>query len=132
MASKDRDNIIQKSRAIYRHKCDRLECEEEYIGESERTFEERLKGTYHSTLPIYDHASTSGHHTKQDNFSIVGSKSCITTRTIKEAMFIRVNDPFLNRNIGQYWLPLIWDEVLCNILDLYLKETLLPAQQGLL
>ena len=45
----DRENIMQKSRVIYRYKCDWLECDEEYIGESARTFGERLKE--HSRAP---------------------------------------------------------------------------------
>ena len=42
-------------------------------------------------------------------------------RTIKEALYIRVNDPSLNRNIDKYHLPHIWDEVLFNISELKLK-----------
>ena len=42
-------------------------------------------------------------------------------RTIKEALYIRVNNPSLNRNIGKYHLPYIWDEVVLNISDLNLK-----------
>ena len=33
------------------------------------------------------------------------------TRNIKEAMYIHVNDPSLNRNFGKYKLPHIWDQV---------------------
>ena len=29
-------------------------------------------------------------------------------RTIKEAIYIRVNDPSLNRNVGKYHLPHVW------------------------
>ena len=42
-------------------------------------------------------------------------------RTIKEALYIRVNDPSLNRNIGKYHLPHVWDEVLFNIPELRLN-----------
>ena len=41
-------------------------------------------------------------------------------RTIKEALYIRVNNPSLNRNIGKYHLPHIWDEVLHNTSELKL------------
>ena len=34
------------------------------------------------------------------------------TRAIKDAIYIRVNNPPINRNIGKYYLPHIWDEVL--------------------
>ena len=43
VAPKDRHNSTQKSAVIYRCKCDRLECDEEYIGESERTLEDGLR-----------------------------------------------------------------------------------------
>ena len=42
-------------------------------------------------------------------------------RMIKESMFIRVNNPSLNKNIGKYHLPHIWDEVLINNTELKLK-----------
>ena len=43
MHPKDRDTILQKSGVIYRYKCGRVDCEEEYIGESGRTFAERFR-----------------------------------------------------------------------------------------
>ena len=42
-------------------------------------------------------------------------------RAIKEAIYIRVNNPSPNNNIGKYHLPHIWDEVLMNIIELKLK-----------
>ena len=35
---KDKGPILKKSRVIYRYKCDRVECDEVYIGESSRTW----------------------------------------------------------------------------------------------
>ena len=43
VAPKDKDSIIQKNAAIYRFTYDRLECDEEYDGESSKTFPKRLK-----------------------------------------------------------------------------------------
>ena len=43
MAPKDKDPLMKKSGVIYRYKCDRVECDEEYIGESSRTSGERFK-----------------------------------------------------------------------------------------
>ena len=37
------------------------------------------------------------------------------SRTIKEAIYIRVNNPTLNKNIGKYNLPHIWDTVIFSI-----------------
>ena len=78
-----------------------MECVE-YIKESARIFGERLKGYFRAPTPINDHADTTGHLTSLDNFSTVASKSYSLTMTIKEAMYIRVHDPSLNRNIGKY------------------------------
>ena len=43
--------------------------------------------------PIFDHSQATGHSIKLDNFSIVDRESKGITRTIKEAMYIQVNDP---------------------------------------
>ena len=43
MAPKDKDTIKKKSGVIYIYKCNRVECDEEYIGESARNFAERFK-----------------------------------------------------------------------------------------
>ena len=43
MTPSDKDPTTKKSGIIYRYKCDRVECDDEYIGESSRTFGERFK-----------------------------------------------------------------------------------------
>ena len=43
MAPIDKDKITQKSGVIYRFQCVQAVCEEEYIGEAARTFDERHK-----------------------------------------------------------------------------------------
>ena len=120
MAPKDQDPMLKKSRVIYRYKCDRVKCDEEYIGESSRTFGERFKEHQKAPSPIYDHYNISGHMVSIDNFSIVGREDHNLMRTIKEALYMRVNNPSLNRNIGKYHLPHIWDEVLYNTSELKL------------
>ena len=72
--------------------------------------------------PIFDHCNTTGHNISINNFTIVGREEQNLTRAIKEALFIRVNDPSLNRNIGKYHLPHIWDEVLHKTSELKLKN----------
>ena len=121
MAPKDQDAIQNKSGIIYRYQCDRVECDEEYIGESSRTFGERFKEHLKAPSPIYDHYNTTGQNVTLDNFSIVGREDQNLCRWIKEALYIRVNNPSLNKNIGKYHLPHIWDEVLHNTSELKLK-----------
>ena len=118
---KDKDNILQKSGVIYRYKCGRVDCEEEYIGESGRTFAERFREHMRAPSPIHDHFNTTGHEVSLDNFSIVNREDQSIVRAIREVMLIRVNDPSLNRNTDKYQLPHIWDEVLVKSPELKLK-----------
>ena len=67
VAPKDKDHITNKSGIIYRFKCDRLECDEEYIGETARTFGERLKEHLKAPSPIYDHSNITGHNANINN-----------------------------------------------------------------
>ena len=108
-------------RVIYRYRCGRVDCNEEYIGESSRTFGERFREHQKTPSPIYDHSSNTGRQVTIDNFSLVGREDQNLSRTIKEALYIRVNNPSLNKNIGKYHLPHIWDEVLFNTSELKLK-----------
>ena len=62
MAPKGQDTIQKKSGVIYRNKCNRVECDEEYIGESSKTFGGRFKEHLKAPSPIYDHFNTTGHH----------------------------------------------------------------------
>ena len=121
VAPKDKHHIIKKSSIIYRFKCYRLECDEEYSGEISRTFGERYKEHLKAPCPIHDHSNTTGHTTSLENFSIVGREEQNLSRLIKGSMFIRVNSPSLNKNIGKYHLPYLWDDVLINNRELKLK-----------
>ena len=95
-----------------------IDSNEEYIGESGRTFGERYKEHLNAPSPIFLHQSNSGHVTTLDNFKIIGREDNSLARTIKESMYIRVNNPTLNRNIGKYNLPHIWDKLLFSIPEL--------------
>ena len=101
--------------------CDRLECNEEYMGQSARTFGERFKEHLKAPYPSYDHSNITGHTTTLENFSIVGREDQNLIRLIKESMYIRVNSPSLNRMIGKYHLSHIWDEVLLSKTEFKLK-----------
>ena len=111
---KDKDTILQKSGVIYRNRCGRVDCEDEYIGESGRTFGERFREHMRAPSPIIDHQTITGHDVSLNNFSIVGMEDNSIARNIKEAIFIRVNAPSPNRNIGKFQLPHIWEEVLAR------------------
>ena len=98
-----------------------IDCDEEYIGESGRTFGERYKEHLKAPSPIFLHQNSSGHETTLNNFKIIGREENSLARTISESMYIRVNNPTLNRNVGKYNLPHIWDKILFSIPELKKK-----------
>ena len=69
---KDKDMIKQKTIVISWHRFSRLDCDEEYIGESARTFCERFKEYLKAPSPMYEHQSSTGHSTSVEYFSILG------------------------------------------------------------
>ena len=93
VAPKDQDPILKKSGVIYRYKCGRVDCDEEYIGESSSACGERFKEHQKAPSPIFDHSNITGHQVTIDNFNIVGREDQNLSRTIKEALYIRVNIP---------------------------------------
>ena len=121
MFPKDKDELKKQSNIIYWYTGGRTECNDEYIGESARNFEERFKEHLKAQSPIYEHDSTTGHKTSVENFKIIGREGHGISRITKEAIYIRVNNPTLNRNMGKYNLPHIWDKVLFTTPELKIK-----------
>ena len=85
---------------ISRYRCGRVDCEDEYIGKSPRTFGERFNKYLKTPSSIYDHCNTTGHTTAINNFSIVGRRDKSLARAIKESIYIRVNSPSLIRTLA--------------------------------
>ena len=106
---KDKDPEDKKSGVIYCYHCSAIDCGEEYIGETTRTLGERYQEHLRGALFYTGAQPTKGHQTTQDNFGIIGREGQDFTRLIKESIFIRVNNPTLNRNIGKFQLSHIWD-----------------------
>ena len=104
------------------YQCGDLGCDDEYIGETSRTFGERYKEHLKAPSAIRHHSSQTGHTTNQNNFQIMGREGQNLARNIKESIYIRVNNPSLNNNIGKFNLSHIWDRVLLNTNGLSLKE----------
>ena len=97
--------------AIYWFQHRELPCDDEYMGETSRTFEERFKEHLKDPSSIHHHSNKTGHLTTKHNFQIIGREDHGTARTIKESIHIRVNNPTLNRNIGKFNLHHIWVRV---------------------
>ena len=71
-----------------------------------------VQGTSKGPSPIQVHSQPTGHQLSKDNFNIIGREGQDIKRLIKESVFIRVNNPTLNRNIGKFQLSHLWDRVL--------------------
>ena len=74
------------------------------------------------TSAIHHHSSQTGHPTNHNNFQIIGREGHNLARNIKESIYIRVNNPTLNNNIGKFNLSHIWDRVLLNTKGLTLNK----------
>ena len=74
------------------------------------------KDTSEAPSPIHGHNATTGQQTPMDGFNIIGSKGHGFARTMKEFIYVRVDNHTFTRNIGKYSLPHILDGVLINTL----------------
>ena len=121
VSPKDKDPVVNQRGAIYWYQCGDLSCDDEYIGETSRTFGERYKEHLKPPSAIHHHSNQTGHTTNQNNFQIIGREGQNLARNIKESIYIRVNNPTLHNNIGKFNLSHIWDGVLLNTKGLTLK-----------
>ena len=94
---KNKDLMVNQSGAIYWYQCGDLACDDEYIGETSRTFGERYK----APSAIHHHSSQTGHPANH-NFQIIGREGHNLARNIKESIHIRVTNSTLNNNIGKF------------------------------
>ena len=53
---------------------------------------------------------------------IIGREGHNMARAIKETMYLRVNNPILNKNIRKYNLPHLWDRLLDSIPELKINK----------
>ena len=118
VSPKDKDLMVNQSGAIYWY----LGCDEEYIGETSRTFGERYKEHLKAPSAILHHSSQTGHPTNHNNFQIIGREGHNLARNVKESIYIRVNNSTLNNNIGKFNLSHIWDRLLLNTKGLTLNK----------
>ena len=122
VSPKDKDPMVSQSGAIYWFQCGDLSCDDEYIGETSRTFGERYKEHLKDPSPIHQHSNHTDHPTSHNNFQIKGRNGHSLARYIKESIFLRVNNHTLNRTIGKFNLAHTWDMVLLKTPGLNLKR----------
>ena len=90
---KDKDPKTNQTGVIYQYQCPHIHCSSSYIGESGRSLGERVKEHLKAPSPIHLHSATTGHPLDPNQFNIMHKKVHSQSRTIKEAMFICVQDP---------------------------------------
>ena len=122
VSPKDKVPMVSQSGAIYWFQCGDLSCDDEYIRETSRTLGERYKEHLKDPSPIHQHSNHTGLPISHNNFQILGKEGHSLARYIKESIFIRVNNPTLNRNIGKFNLPHTWGRVLLKTPGLNLKR----------
>ena len=114
MKPKDQDPKEKKSSIIYSFQCNHIPWNEEYIGETARTLGERCKEHLKQPSPIHTHIQQTGHNITDTSFNIIGRGDQGQARTIKESIFMKVNNPTLNQNIVKFNLSHICNRVLFN------------------
>ena len=90
---KDKDPKANQTGIIYHYQCPHTNCSSTYIGESGRTLGDRIKEHFKAPSPIHQHSSTTGHPMDPNQFNIIHKEVNSQPRTIKEAMFIHMQDP---------------------------------------
>ena len=73
---------------MYWYKCGRTECDEEYIGESARTVEERYREHLKAPSTIFEYHNITGLKTTLENFKIIAREGQNMARAIKEAIYL--------------------------------------------
>ena len=132
MKPRDQDPKDKKSGVIYSFQCNHIACNDEYIGETSRTLHERYKNASQATL---SHACThttnrTQHYRHQIQHHRQGGPGL--ARAIKESIYIRVNNPTLNCNIGKYNFSHIWNRVLFNNPGLKLGSSQQPSHTNII
>ena len=90
---KDKDHKTKQTGVIYHYQCPHIQCSSSYIGESGRSLGDRVKEHLKAPSPIHLHSTTTGHPLDPNQFNIIHKEVQSQSRTIKEAMFILVQDP---------------------------------------
>ena len=67
------------------------------------------KDTKNIQKHLHQHLNIKAPLATVDNFSIIGREGHNLATAINEAIYIRVNNPTLNKNVGKYNLQHIWD-----------------------
>ncbi len=83
------------------------------VWETGRSVEERYSDHLKGQSAIHSHLNESQHTSPGvENVKVLCKESNQIKRKIKETLYIKVNDPELNRNIGKYTIPDLYNKIL--------------------
>ena len=117
-----KDPMVNQSSAIYWYQCGDLGCDDEYKrGNLQDLWWKIQRAPGRPPLLFITIVLKLAILTNHNNFQIIGREGHNLARNIKESIYIRVNNPSLNNNIGKFNLSHIWDRVLLNTKGLTLK-----------
>jgi len=116
MNPKDKDPKPTQQSLVYGIECPDDQCSAHYIGETGRTLKERFYDhTTKENSAVKAHSTQTGHplpSIEDSEVHVLAKEPNSFKRKIMESMFIKVNNPLLNRNVGKYELSNIYDKVL--------------------
>ena len=121
VSPKDKTEKKDTAGPIYYIRCQRQtqrgQCTESYIGETERSLktrflEHRRPSSTSSEVSQHIHIESPDHHVELEEVKILDREQRYFERGVKEAIYIRVNQPSLNKDGGRYKLPRVYDPIL--------------------
>ena len=95
---KDRTSKLDKCGVIY--ECD--SCPSHYVGETERSLRKRAKEHHRDSSPVGHHMKIKGHSFEEGNIKVLDKESDWFKRGVKEAAYISITKPQLNRDRGRH------------------------------
>ena len=132
MHPKDPIPDAQKTDIICHWKCPANNCTAEYIGETSKALKERVSDHSNQTTSAIRNHHISTKHPKAElkDFTIIDRESNNLHHQAKEALYICVKDPSLNRNIGKVRIPSVFNKLLKPPRQIELPHSSLPPHKG--
>ena len=118
---KDKQPKGRLSGVVYGVQCSDQDCTDKYIGETAQPLENRMSqhrrsSTSGNESAVYTHLSTNNHHFNTEDVCILDRESRWYERGVKEAIWVRADNPSLNRTGGvRHKLSHGWDRVIRDI-----------------
>ena len=110
VAPKDKTDKLDKSGVVYKIDCQ--DCDQNYVGETERNLRKRMTEHKRESSPVGAHLHSHHHSFEADNISVLDRDSRWFQRGVKEAIHIAATSPTLNRDRGRHVLPAVYNSLI--------------------